>query len=64
MLLGYVDRVAALSSPHPSYFLPRDRGENRTEYVRRFFREVRGLGNVLIVTKRGERITARAARMW
>ena len=58
MQLAYVDRAAR----HLTYILPRDPGENRTAYTVRFFREIRGLGNVAIVTVKGNIRRTRSVR--
>ncbi len=42
--LGYSDRIPGHRPV--IYALPRKRGESRADYMRRFFREVRGLGHV------------------
>ena len=58
MRLGYRDRAFQAGAR----FLLRDKGETRNDYTMRFFGEIRGLGNVDIVTLRGERVTIRATR--
>lgn len=51
MTLGWYDNMA----PHKTYTLTRKQNEQRAAYAARFFREVRGLGNVTIVIVRGRR---------
>lgn len=51
MTLAWYDRMAS----YKTYGLPRNRGEFRAEYVRRFFESVVGLGNVGICLVRGNR---------
>jgi hypothetical protein len=51
MQLGWYDNLA----PHKTYILPRKKGEERTTYARRFFAEIRGLGNCTLVVMRGSR---------
>ncbi len=58
MQLGWYDRTA----PHKTYTLPRNPGEPRIEYTKRFFGELRHVGNIAIVTTRGQRRTVRARR--
>lgn len=41
---GYSDRIP--NHPPAIKSLPRQRGESRANYTRRFFREIKGLGHV------------------
>lgn len=45
-----------------TFIHPPGTGEGRTEYCRRFFEDVKGLGNVIIGTLRGKRVKIRAYR--
>lgn len=56
MKLGYIDKVEGQTI----HFLPRkrqsdlfDMSENTAEYAQRFYREINGLGNVLLVKIQG-----------
>lgn len=60
MRLGYYDRGRRAPDVR-LMVLPRERGEGREGYVRRFFREVTGLGNVALclIGARSYRVIAR-----
>jgi hypothetical protein len=56
--MGWVD----LACPGRTYILPRKAGECRSVYVKRFFAEMRGVGQCALVTVRGSRRRVRARR--
>lgn len=60
MRLGYYDRAQG-GARITIYALPRNKGESRADYARRFFSEIRGLGNVALVLldNRKHRVIAR-----
>lgn len=60
MQLGYYDK----SWPGTTYLLDRRPEESKVAYARRFFSQIRGLGNVCLVVTRGNRRRIIARRSW